>query len=191
MSLKDKEKWDKKYASTPKLLEKRQPSPKLAKFTKNLDAKGKQALDFACGNGRNSIYLAELGFNVDALDISNIALDNLDENNIKNITTKQIDLDNFQTDKKYDLIVKCNYLDRDAITTLKNALKSSGLMIIETYMDHESNTKPNSNPDFLLKAGELKSFFNYEFETIEYDEFDNEPNELYRMRKQSIVVQKL
>jgi SAM-dependent methyltransferase len=190
VSLKDKEKWDKKYNSTPKLLEKREPSAKLTKFVKNIDAKDKQALDFACGNGRNSIYLAELGFKVDALDISSVALDNLDQNKIKNITTKQIDLDSFETDKKYDLIVKCNYLDRDAIATLKNVLNKNGLMIIETYMDHESNTKPNSNPDFLLKEGELKSFFNDEFEVLEYDEFDNEPHELYRMKKQSIVVRK-
>jgi len=191
MSLQDQEKWDKKYTSTPNLLEKRKPSEKLVKFTKSIDAKTKQALDFACGNGRNSIYLAELGFYVDALDISDIALNNLNQNNIKNINTKQIDLDNFNTDKKYDLIVKCNYLDRDAISTLINALNKNGLMVIETYMDHESNTKPNSNPDFLLKAGELKSFFNDQFEVLEYDEFDNESNELYRMKKQSIVVKKL
>lgn len=189
MSLKDKEKWDKKYLNTPKLLEKRKPSQKLVEFSKYFS--GKNALDFACGNGRNSLYLAELGFNVDAFDISEVALENLDENNIETINTKQIDLENFQPTKKYDLIVKCNYLDRKAISKLTKNLNQNGIMLIETYMHHESNTKPSSNPDFLLKANELKSFFNDEFELIEYDEFDNEATELYRMRKQSIVVRKL
>ncbi|WP_373072297.1 methyltransferase domain-containing protein [Sulfurimonas sp.] len=189
MSLKDKEKWDKKYLNTPKLLEKRKPSQKLIEFSKYFS--GKDALDFACGNGRNALYLAKLGFNVDALDISEIALENLDANNIESINTKQIDLENFQPTKKYDLIIKSNYLDREAIKNLSAALNSNGIIIIETYMDHPSNTKPSSNPDFLLKAEELKSFFTDGFEVLEYDEFENEVQELYRMRKQSIVVRKL
>ncbi|QFR48617.1 methyltransferase domain-containing protein [Sulfurimonas lithotrophica] len=188
MSLKDKAKWDKKYLDTPKLLQKRKPSQKLVKFSNYFN--GTQALDFASGNGRNSIYLASLGFNVDAYDISEVALENLSANKIKNITTKQIDLDNFEAQKKYDLIVKCNYLDRTAIKKLSDALNKNGFMIIETYMHHPSNTKPDSNPDFLLQADELKTFFDEGFEVLEYDEFDNEPNELYRMRKQSIVVRK-
>jgi SAM-dependent methyltransferase len=188
MSLEDKEKWEKKYKTTPKLLEKRKPSQKLIEFSKYFS--GKDALDFACGNGRNALYLAELGFNVDAYDISDIALDNLNANAIESIKTKQIDLDDFEPEKKYDLIVKCNYLDRDAITKLLSALKPGGIIIIETYMDHPSNTKPDSNPDFLLKAGELKKFFDDSFEVLEYEEFDNEPHELYRMKKQSIIARK-
>ena len=189
MSIQDKEKWDKKYSTTPKLLEKRLPSPKLEKFSET--SKNKYALDFACGNGRNSIYLANLGFNVDSFDISNIPLDNLNEKNIKNIFTKQVDLESFKTEKKYDLIIKCNYLNRDAIPELADSLNKDGLFIIETYMNHESNEKPDSNPDFLLQANELKSFFDDSYEVLEYDEFDNAQYELYKMRKQSIVVKKL
>ncbi|MCW9026056.1 MAG: methyltransferase domain-containing protein [Thiovulaceae bacterium] len=188
MSIKDKQKWDKKYLNTPKLLQKRKPSQKLVKFSKHFN--GTDALDFASGNGRNSIYLANLGFSVDAYDISDVALENLAANKIKNINTKQMDLDNFKAQKKYNLIVKCNYLDREAIKKLSDALYKNGIMIIETYMHHTSNTKPDSNPDFLLQANELKTFFDDSFEVLEYDEFDNEPNELYRMRKQSIVVRK-
>lgn len=188
MSLEDKKKWDNKYKTTPKLLQKRKPSQKLVEFSKYFS--GTDALDFACGNGRNSIYLAGLGFNVDAYDISEMALDNLDANKIDAIKTKQIDLDGFKAQKKYDLIVKCNYLDRDAIKKLSNVLKPNGIIIIETYMHHPSNTKPDSNPDFLLKEGELKSFFDNSFNILEYSEFDNEPQELYRMKKQSIVARK-
>jgi 2-polyprenyl-3-methyl-5-hydroxy-6-metoxy-1,4-benzoquinol methylase len=191
VSLEDKQKWDEKYKNTPKLLQDRAPSQKLVKFVRDIDAQGKDALDFACGNGRNSIYLAKLGFEVDALDISQIPLDTLNAKGYKNIHTQTMDLDDFESKKKYDLIVKSNYLDRDAIKKLALSLNTNGLMIIETYMKHESNTKPSSNPDFLLDAGELKSFFDNSFEVLEYDEFDNEPQELFRMRKQSIVVRKL
>ena len=190
MSLKDKEKWDKKYSKQPKLLEKRKPSQKLVKFANPTKSSSKLALDFACGNGRNSIYLAKLGYKVDALDISNIPLENLNEQGIENITTKEVDLDSFEIDKKYDLIVKCNYLDKEAIKKLPTFLNKDGIMIVETYMKHDSNNKPDSNPDFLLNEGELKTFFDNSVEILEYDEFDNEPNELFKMKKQSIVVRK-
>jgi len=188
MSVQDKIKWDKKYIDTPKLLQKREPSSKLVKFV--VDGKDKTALDVACGNGRNSIYLAKLGFKVDAIDISRIALDNLNANKIKNITTHLIDLEGFSTKTDYDVIIMTNYLDRLLIPKLLLSLKAGGTLIIETYMNHPSNTKPNSNPDFLLQKDELKKFVNNEYKIVEYQEFDNEPYELYRMKKQSIVIKK-
>lgn len=57
-------------------------------------------------------------------------------------------------------------------------------------MEHEENEKPPSNPDFLLKEGELKEIFS-DFEILEYDEFFNEKYELYKMRKQSIIARKI
>ena len=58
-------------------------------------------------------------------------------------------------------------------------------------MDDIVNEKPSSNPDFLLKKDELKTFFNDSFEVLDYDEFLNEKNELYRMKKQSISIRKI
>src|SRR3954453_21572120 len=34
-----------------------------------------RALDIAAGRGRNSLFLAELGFDVDALDVSDVAVE--------------------------------------------------------------------------------------------------------------------
>lgn len=190
MAIEDKIKWDKKYTTTPKLLEDRTPSNKLQNIIKII--KGKKALEVACGSGRNSIYLAQNGFDVDAYDISEIALDSLKEKGYQNITTQQIDLDGFTPQNNtYDLIVMTNFLDRNLIPKLLQALKPQGVLFIETYMNHPSNTKPNSNPDFLLQKDELKSFARQDFKVIEYDEFDNEPYELYRMKKQSIIIQNI
>ena len=58
-------------------------------------------------------------------------------------------------------------------------------------MHDEKNNKPNSNPDFLLKKDELKTFFDKSFELIDYEEFDNEKNELYKMKKQAIIIRKI
>jgi hypothetical protein len=84
-----------------------------------------------------------------------------------------------------------NFLDRNIILPLANALKKDGILFIETYMEDEENEKPNSNPDFLLKKGELKTFFDNYYKILEYDEFFNETYELYRMKIQSIIVKKL
>ena len=190
MALKDKIKWDKKYKETPKLLEDRNPGEKLILAINK--TKGKKALDIACGAGKNSIYLAKNDFFVDALDISEIALNSLKSKNLENITTFLIDLDEYTPlENNYDFIVKTNFLDKNLIPKLSNSLKKDGILYIETYMEHERNEKPNSNPAFYLKKDELKTFFDNNFEILDYDEFDNEAIELYKMRKQSIIVKKI
>ncbi len=190
MALRDKIKWDKKYKQTPILLQDRAPSKKLVHalcFTQ-----GKNALDIACGAGKHATYLAKQGFNVDAMDISQVALDILNQKNLDNITTHLVDLEGFiPKENFYDLIVKTNYLDKTLIPALTKALKKEGILFIETYMDHPSNNKPNSNPDFLLQKEELKTFFDDSFEILDYEEFDNEAYEIYKMRKQAITVKKL
>jgi len=189
MAQKDKIKWDKKYQETPSLLQHREPSIKLINILKEL--KDKKVLDVACGTGKNSIYLANKGFTIDAIDISQVALNELNKKGIKNIITKLVDLDEYEGPKNsYDLIVMTNFLDRDLIPKLTDALKKDGILFIETYMEDKINEKPSSNPDFLLQKDELKTFFDDRFEILDYDEFENEKYELYRMKKQSIAVRK-
>ncbi|MDZ7818533.1 MAG: methyltransferase domain-containing protein [Aliarcobacter sp.] len=190
MAQKDEIKWNKKYQETPSLLEEKKPSEKLILAVKQ--TKGKKVLDVASGAGRNSIYLANYGFDVEALDISSVALDILNAKGYKNISCKLADLDNYEVPlNSYDFIVMTNFLDRTIISKLSNALKNDGILFIETYMQDDENEKAPSNPDFLLKKDELKTFFDEAFEILDYDEFFNEENELFRMKKQSIIVKKL
>ena len=190
MSLDDKIKWDEKYIKESKLLELRPHSNKLDFIIKS--TKGINVLDLACGSGRNSIYLAKNNFIVDAYDISKVALDKIDSYNIENLTTHQIDLDLFNpTYLDYDLIVMTNFLDRKLINRISKIMKKESIFFIETFMEHELNEKPSSNPNFLLKKEELKNLFNSDFEILDYDEYENESYELFKMMKQSIVVKKL
>lgn len=190
MAQKDKIKWDKKYQETTSLLNHREPSEKLIKIVEK--TKGKKALDVASGAGRNSIYLANNGFDVEALDISSVALEALNNRGFKNISCKLVDLDEYELPKNlYDLIVMTNFLDRNLIPKLSNALKIDGVLFIETYMEDEMNEKPASNPDFLLKKNELKTFFDDNFELLDYEEFFNEDYELYKIKKQFIALRKI
>ena len=190
MSLDDKIKWDTKYSNESKLLELRPHSHKLDFIIKHI--KGINVLDLACGSGRNSIYLANKHFIVEAYDISKVALDKIDSYNIKNLNTRLVDLDSFKPSYlDYDLIIMTNFLDRTLINKVSNAMKKNSIFFIETFMEHELNEKSSSNPNFLLKKDELKNIFNSDFEIIDYDEYENESYELFKMMKQSITVKKL
>lgn len=190
MSQQDKEKWDKKYTEMVGLLEKRPPSELVSAYCG--DAPGTRALDLACGSGRHSLFLAEKGFDVDAVDISTVALDALRRHaDLEQINIIEADLDTFVPEiGTYDLVVKTNYLDRALIEHAKKSLKHGGIMVIETYMADEGNEKPDSNPAFLLQKDELPTFFTEGYTVLAYREFWNEPHEKYRMKKQAIAVRK-
>jgi SAM-dependent methyltransferase len=190
MSEFDRNKWNKKYKEKPALLEERPPSPMVKQYFQ--EAVGQQALDLACGNGRNTLFLAQQGFHVDAVDISSLALDNLRQKSQDlNITLHELDLDTFTPkENTYDLALMTNYLDRALILRTAKMLKPKALFIIETYMEHPENEKKDSNPGFLLQKEELKTFFDDNYTLLAYHEFWNEDHEIYKMMKQAIVVQK-
>ena len=194
MSQQDQLKWDKKYTESDKLLGFREPSPLLKQY--HTHTPGNKALDIACGTGRNTLYLAANGFEVDALDISAVALQELTQHmhkatDLAFIHTQLVDLDTYTPPpSSYDLIVQTNFLDRRLIPLLASALTKGGLLIIETYMIDPENEKKGSNETYLLKAGELPSYFDEHYEILFYDEFWNQ-GENYRMRKQGIVAKRL
>ena len=195
MSRADREKWDKKYIAKPQLLMPREPSAVLKKYVTL--GEGTRALDLACGSGRNTCYLAEAGYKVDAVDIAAVALQHLQKEAssldiLENIEIKREDLDGFEPKvDAYSLVIMMNYLDRDLIERTKVGLKVGGFYVVETYMVDVDNEKENANQNNLLKPQELKAIFSDGFEIVHYDEFENEKNEIYRMKKAVIVVEKL
>ncbi len=77
----DRLKWNRKFREKPK----RQPvCPVVEKYWR--EAPSGKALDLACGLGRNSLFLAEHGMTVDAVDISDVALDRLEHPHISTLT---------------------------------------------------------------------------------------------------------
>ena len=168
MSIEDKERWDKKYKNNPiptKIVEVVEKYATLAT--------GNDALDIACGMGRNSKFLVSKGFSVDALDISPIAIENL--KNIDNISAMEVDFDTYiLKENSYDLIVCTYYLNRSLFPQIERALKKGGIFIFETFIHHPDNTKAPSNRSFLLEEGELQSTFSDIYEIIYLKEFMDE-----------------
>ncbi len=143
MAQTDKEKWNKKYQNNPP-----QDKPvKLITDYTNL-ATGSKALDIACGMGRHSKYLASIGFEVDALDISSVAIASLQ--NIPHIHPKEVDFDSYVFPKSYyDLIICTYFLKRELFPEITKSLNEGGLFIYETFLYHPDNEKAPSNRSFL------------------------------------------
>ncbi len=93
-------------------------------------------LDVGCGDGRHSLYLAGLGFRVDAFDISKNAIDKINylkECNHVDINTYLCDVSEFEFKYKYDLIILhgvLQFIEREKqpgiMDLLKNWTKVSG-----------------------------------------------------------------
>jgi tellurite methyltransferase len=164
--IEDKERWNVRHVTKPMKIT---VSPIVQNYVKH--AKVGNALDLACGTGRNTHFLEDLGFSVDAVDLSDYALGKIkDSPNIKKI---EVDLDSYNLQKNsYDLIVNTNYLSRRLMAQMIDALKDGGLVIFETFIEaHEKPEQGSMNPDYLLEKNELLKAF-CDLDIIFYEEKD-------------------
>jgi SAM-dependent methyltransferase len=132
-----------------------------------------RALDLATGKGRNAIFLASRGFRVDAVDISAAALQEARKaarTQSRAIDFIEADLDHADLPRDaYDLVVNVNFLDRALIAPMKNALKTGGHVVFETYLIEQREVGHPKNPAYLLSHNELLDLFR-DFRILYYRE---------------------
>ena len=113
-----------------------------------------RALDLACGNGRNALYLAEMGFTVDAVDIAPAALklaqDAARERGLA-IHPILADLDEYPLPvETYDLITTSFYINRNLIPRVKEALKPGGFVLPPPPRDSRTFPTPQERAVFAV-----------------------------------------
>ncbi|OGP72361.1 MAG: hypothetical protein A2W09_06765 [Deltaproteobacteria bacterium RBG_16_50_11] len=124
-----------------------------------------RALDLATGEGRNAIFLAQHGFEVDAVDISEIGLRKtrrLAKEKGVRIRTILADLDAYPIEKeRYDLIVNLYFLNRRLLPKIKKGLRKGGTVVFETYLlEHRDlHVGGPTNPKYFLNPNELLTLF--------------------------------
>lgn len=133
-----------------------------------------RVLDIAAGEGRNSVFFAEHGYKVDAVDISEAGLkkaQRLAGEAGAEIHCIHADLETYRIQENaYDVIANFNYLQRNLILQIKRGLKIGGAVIFETYlMDQTALSSGPKNPDHLLRHNELLGFFK-DFRVLVYRE---------------------
>lgn len=115
-----------------------------------------RVLDLACGGGRHARLFAARGAQVTAVDRDWAALAEL--KNLPGICALQADLENEPWplgDRQFDAIVVTNYLHRPLFADLRASLAPAGVLIYETFMVGNERFGKPSNPNFLLRSGEL------------------------------------
>jgi SAM-dependent methyltransferase len=133
------------------------PSPWVVRHLDSLPAGG-QILDLACGSGRHARLLAARGHPVLAVDRDAGALAALAA--CPGVSTRVADLEGSDwplAGQQFAGVIVTNYLWRPRLPDVCALLASGGVLIYETFMvGNEAYGKP-SNPDFLLRAQELRA----------------------------------
>ncbi len=165
MRLGARERWNRRYAEREVRAFPPAPAEWLIENREVLLAAGRRrALDLACGDGRNAAYLAGLGFEVDAVDVSDVVIDALQAAATdRGLAVKplRIDLEREPLPGSgYDVIVQLNYLQRSLFGSLAQALASGGILIVETFTRRHAEELGNRfDPRFLLDRDELLTSF--------------------------------
>jgi SAM-dependent methyltransferase len=172
MSRDDQIRWDRQHGAAPGP---DAPSSFLAEIFASAThaiAAGR-ALDLACGKGRNALFLAERGFDVLGIDVSDVALGEARtrarEKSLA-IAWQQADLEQIRLPQNsFDLVINFNYLQRSLMPQLKAAIKNAGYVICETYLVDQQTIGHPKNPDYLLAHNELLEQFR-DFRVLYYRE---------------------
>jgi SAM-dependent methyltransferase len=116
---------------------------------------GAEVLDLACGAGRHSRWFAGRSCRVLAVDRDVSRFKSVPEG----VTLLQADLEIATwplAGRDFDAVVVTNYLYRERFAELLDCVRPGGVLICETFaIGNERFGKP-SNPNFLLKPGELR-----------------------------------
>jgi tellurite methyltransferase len=183
MTAADRERWNRRY--TERQTERPytfQPSRWLPEIESQLDPphEGARALDLACGSGRNSVWLAERRWTVDAWDVSDAALAILEHEGQERaargsplaIKVREIDLDRAEIPPtSYDLVLNVLFLDRRLWPMMAGALRPSGLLAFETFISHPLGRMSEVSQEHMLQPGELRAAFEaLGLTTVQYSE---------------------
>jgi len=146
---------------------------------------GGTVLDLACGRGRHTRYFRRLGHPVTALDRDLSGIEDL----ISDIGVEEIAAD-LEDGSRFPLagrtfagVVVTNYLWRPLLPAIVAAVAPGGVLLYETFaLGNERFGRP-SNPDYLLKPGELLEAVRGSLRVVAYEDLiESEPQPAARQR---------
>lgn len=153
--------WNERYRTGERAREDidAEPTPLLMRLADELDPGN--ALDLACGAGRNTLYLAERGWKLTAVDGSEAAIEILRSRAAGRqlaINTVIADLESQAFSIQpgaWDLIAVCYYLQRNLFPAVRAGVRPGGTIIAIAHMSEEGEApSPKRAP-----PGELASYF--------------------------------
>ncbi len=160
-SIVETNKWDDRYRLRERPEEDLDATPTPLVVATAANMKPGEALDLACGVGRNALWLAERGWEVTAVDGAAAAIeilrDRVMERGLKiNAIVADLEKGEFEVEaSRWDLIAMCYYLQRNLFEPAKQGVVPGGMMISIVHI-----TEPGEEPTaHRLRPGELGKYF--------------------------------
>lgn len=139
------------------------PSPFLERVRPQL--RPGRVLDLAAGSGRESVFLALHGFEVEAWDHAPEALArvrDLAHRHGVTVATREVDLEARtlpDVERPWDVVMVFRFLHRPTLPWIERAIAPGGALVYETYRLGQERFGRPTHPRFLLWPGELSSAF--------------------------------
>ena len=153
---------------------------------------GARVLDLACGTGRHTHLLRDMGYRVCAVDRDAAAVAVL-----RSLAGVEVDVADLEAGEwpyagqQFGGIVATNYLHRPLLPTLIDSLDEQGVLIYETFAAGNERYGRPSNPAFLLQPGELLETVRGRLRVIAYEDLHVEsprPAMVQRICAQKVIL---
>lgn len=177
----DQIKWNEKYSKI--LTEKYSPHPILDFLEKSSFLPPTQpnanVLELACGLSGNVLSLASLGYNVLAVDISDVALNSLASIVKKNKLESKVnllleDLKVWQIpEETFSLVLGLKYWDKACFTKASKSLIKGGVIAWETFNKKHLCYYPDFRSEWCLEDKEPSKLLTNKFEILVEKDFDD------------------
>jgi SAM-dependent methyltransferase len=147
------------------------PSDWVVRFS-SLVPSGGPVLDLACGAGRHSRFFLRRGDRVTAVDQTLEGIQDIRGH--PNLESFEIDLEDGRTfpfqGRSFGALIVTNYLYRPILRDLVSVVSEGGILIYETFARGNERFPGPSNPDFLLKPGELLEAVRGELRVVAFED---------------------
>lgn len=133
---------------------------------------GFRVLDVGCGEGKNAIFLSEMGARVDAFDVSDIAIEHARtlaaSKGVTDVNLSVADIRDFTSTDQYDIVIAYGLFhclrDKTEVEQvcerLKSAVRTGGLFVLCAFNDRfqDLSAHPGFQPT-TLPHDEYRQFF--------------------------------
>ena len=157
MSDEDRQRWNERYREGAYQF-REHPSAVLLDWQDSLT--GRTALDLACGRGRNTLHLATLGFDVDAIDVSDIAIQQATHRaNRMDLHVRWVvhDLEQgIPLRGPYDLIMMIRYVDNTLLSKAIKLLAPRGKILVEEHLVSDEEVTGPTDSRFRVLPGSVQ-----------------------------------